>query len=230
MQLHSAVSKIGVSFVVITALIAFVRTGVYVSTVQNTTSLSITTVQNSTSPSNSTFTTSTSLSESYLTCGIVTGYITTSGNEEIFNQSIVTCNTTSTSNQSNKSIASSGIIVNQVNVYWLGYVRSFNSSSSENYRLTSGQGFNYTVGYDGYASNYTIESVYTNTSGFSVTGIYWDAYTMPRYNLPQSVYVGSNFPFFISIVASSTHSFKGAVSVYVVTSSSCCYFNGTSSS
>jgi hypothetical protein len=55
MQLRSAVSKIGVSFVVIVALIAIIGTGVYVSTMKNTTTLAnALTIQSATS-SNSTF-------------------------------------------------------------------------------------------------------------------------------------------------------------------------------
>lgn len=113
----------------------------------------------------------------------------------------------------------------EINIFW-SYPSSFDSSSPANFP-SAGHSFNYTVGFDGYASTYTIESVFTCTSGFSVTGIFWDGYITPRYNLPQSVYNGTNFPFIISI-ASSLNNYTSDLNIYVLTSSSCCYFNGTS--
>lgn len=117
--------------------------------------------------------------------------------------------------------------VNHVNVYWLGEVKDFNSSTQENYILSIGHGINYTISFDGWQKNYTIESVYTNTSGFSVNGIFWEGYKAVRYNLPESVYAGTNFPFEISIIDSFASNSSRSVNLYVITSSVCCYFNGT---
>ena len=128
--------------------------------------------------------------------------------------------TSSTSTSINTSTQSS-----EINIFW-SYPSSFDSSSPANFP-SAGHSFNYTVGFDGYTSTYTIESVFTCTSGFSVTGIFWDGYITPPYNLPQSVYNGTNFPFIISI-ASSLNNYTSDLNIYVLTSSSCCYFNGTS--
>jgi len=95
------------------------------------------------------------------------------------------------------------------------------------YTLKSGEGFN--VSQDEYAqprNTYTIMSVYTNTTGFAVEGIYSRGV---QYALPQSVYAGTNFPFSISVVATTDANLTGVVVIYVVTSSACCYSSGTKS-
>lgn len=133
--------------------------------------------------------------------------------------------TTATSNEQDEEKVSG------VNVCWLGAVSSCCSpdtcggTTPVNYTLKIGEGFKFSIGYDASKKNYTILSVYTRTAGFTITGIYWEGSTL--YYLPQSVYVGTNFPFSIGIVATSNATYDGPVDVYIVTSSVCCYFNGT---
>lgn len=96
------------------------------------------------------------------------------------------------------------------------------------YTLNIGEGFNVSISGDASRTNYTIVSVYTTTTGFTVNGIYWEGYKPTRYFLPQSVFVGTNFPFSIGIVDTSAIGYNGTVNITVFTSSTCCYFNGTS--
>jgi len=112
--------------------------------------------------------------------------------------------------------------VSRVDVHWIGAVTNNGGSTPENYSLSVGQSFNYTEGYDAERVNYTILSMYSGTPGFTVNGVF------PRTNFPQSVYVGTNFPFVISVVVTFAQNYTGPVEIYVVTSTVCCYYNGTS--
>jgi len=125
------------------------------------------------------------------------------------------------------STPSNIVTVDGVDICW-GSPKSQNCGYvPENYTLGLGQGFNYTYGYDAERINYTIISVYSATPEFIITGIFWASSQPARYILPQSVSVGTNFPFYISVVATTNQAYDGPVTIYVVTSPICCFFNGT---
>ena len=122
------------------------------------------------------------------------------------------------------------IDMTNLTVYWLGPASDLDgntSQPSQNLSLKAGQVFFYIVGWSAQPFNYEIDSVYTNSSGFSVLGICWSTHVV---SLPQEVIDGTNFGFTVLLQLPSNSTYAGPVNIYIQTGQKipgCLNCNGT---
>ena len=107
--------------------------------------------------------------------------------------------------------------ISNLTVYWLGPASDLDGNitqPSQNLSLKGGQVLFYDVWWSAQRFDYNIDSVYTNTSGFSVLGIC--AYGRIDI-LPQPVFEGTNFGFEVLLQLPTNSSYNGPVNIYIQT-------------
>lgn len=117
-----------------------------------------------------------------------------------------------TAPESNKTVE-----ITNLTVFFLGPASDLDGNTSppsQNLSMKGGQVLYYDVWWTAQPFNYNIDSVYTNTSGFSLDGICSNGRMV---SLPQSVIEGTNFGFEVLLQLPLNSTYSGPVNIYIQT-------------
>jgi hypothetical protein len=124
------------------------------------------------------------------------------------------------------------VYITNLTVDWLGPASGLSGDTgqpSQNLSLKGGQVLFLNSPFSGETFDYKIDSVYTNTPGFSIPGICAYGHIV---KLPQEVVEGTNFSFEILLQLPTNSSYFGPVEIYIQTgqeTSGCGGCNSTAS-